>query len=278
MSEYTNKFTIVISAPQGALGGHLAALLEYTINHDTSVDLQAQNPFIRPSQTFFDDLEYMYKQQDSFVEVATGVNCELDHTGTSFNEFVNNWDGGLPTEPENRVIVTSLPVNDIVGLFPNSKIIKIATTEQDANQLGFNYFIRESPLARQAGKVQHQLDCYKVKSERFVGLLEVTPDWDAIVTDPMILDQLPVQCVIKFLANDYKAALESSTEVCPDSALIVNFSELGDVTLRNHADANAKAITEIYEFIGVHATKDLDAVQTHWVDFMNSFSPYHDIS
>ena len=263
MSEYTNKFTIVISAPQGALGGHLAALLEYTINHDTSVYLQAQNPFIRPSQTFFDDLEYLYKQQETY---------------TSFIEFVNNWEGEVPTEPENRVVVTSLPAQEIVGLFPNSKIIKIATTEQDANQLGFNYFIRESPLAHQAGKVQHLLNCYKVKAERFFGLLEVTPDWNTIVTDPMILDQFPVQCVIKFLARDYKAALAANTEVCPDSALVVNFSELGDVTLRNHADANSKAIAEIYEFIGVHATKDLDAVQTHWVDFMNSFSPYHDIS
>ena len=262
MSEHTNKFTIVISAPDGALGEHLAALLEYAINHDTSVDLQAQNPFIRPSQSFFYDLECMYKQQD---------------TQSSFIEFVNNWEGEIPTELENRVVVTSLPAQEIVGLFPNSKIIKIATTEQDANQLGFNYFIRESPLARQAGRIQHQLDCYKVKAERFFGLLEVTPDWDTIVTDPMILDQFPVQCVIKFLARDHKAALESNTDTWPNSALVVNFSELGDVTLRNHADANAKAIAEIYEFIGVHATKDLDAVQTHWVDFMNSFSPYHDI-
>lgn len=263
MSEYTNKFTIVISAPQGALGGHLAALLEHIINHDTSVNLQAQNPFVRPSQTFFDDLEYLYKQQDTY---------------TSFIEFVNNWEGEVPTEPDNRVIVTLLPVQEIVGLFPNSKIIKIATTVQDSNQLGFNYLVRESPLARQAGRIQHVLDCYKVKSERFFGLLEVTPDWDTIVTDPMILDQFPVQCVIKFLARDHKDALESSTEVIPNSALIVNFSELGDVTLRNHAGANSKAIAEIYEFIGVHATKDLDVVQTHWVDFMNSFSPYHDIS
>lgn len=263
MSEYTNKFTIVISAPQGALGGHLAALLEHIINHDTSVNLQAQNPFVRPSQTFFDDLEYLYKQQDTY---------------TSFIEFVNNWEGEVPTEPDNRVVVTSLSAQEIVGLFPNSKIIKIATTVQDSNQLGFNYLVRESPLARQAGRIQHVLDCYKVKSERFFGLLEVTPDWDTIVTDPMILDQFPVQCVIKFLARDHKDALESSTEVIPNSALIVNFSELGDVTLRNHAGANSKAIAEIYEFIGVHATKDLDVVQTHWVDFMNSFSPYHDIS
>lgn len=262
MSEYTNKFTIVISAPQGALGEHLAALLEYAINHDTSVDLQAQNPFIRPSQSFFYDLEYMYKQQD---------------THSSFIEFVNNWEGEMPTELENRVVVTSLPVQEIVGLFPNSKIIKIATTEQDVNQLGFNYFIRESPLARRAGRIQHQLDCYKVKAERFFGLLEVTPDWNTIVTDPMILDQFPVQCVIKFLTRDYKAALAANTEVITDSALVVNFSELGDVTLRNHAGANTKAIAEIYDFIGVHATKDLDVVQTHWVDFMNSFSPYHDI-
>jgi hypothetical protein len=263
MSHYTDKFTIVISAPQGALGEHLAALLEHTVNHDTSVALQAQNPFARTSQVFFHDLEYMYKQQD---------------TQTSFIEFVNNWTGELPIEPENRVVVTSLPAQDIVGLFPNSKIIKIVTTEQDSNQLGFNYFIRESPLARRAGRIQHVLDCYKVKSERFFGLLEVTPDWDTIVTNPMILDQFPVQCVIKFLARDYKAALAASTEMYPDSTLVVNFSELGDVTLKNHADANSKAIAEIYEFIGLQATKDLDIVQNIWIDFMNSFTPYHDIA
>jgi hypothetical protein len=262
MSQYTNKFTIVISAPDGALGAHLAALLEYTVNHDTSVDLQAQNPFVRTSQVFFHDLEYLYKQQD---------------TQLSFIDFVNSWTGELPTELENRVVVTSLPVQDIVGLFPNSKIIKIATTAQDSNQLGFNYFVRESDLAKQAGKDQHLVEYYKMKSTRFFGLIEVTPDWGAILTDPMVLDQYPVQCVIRHFARDYRAAIESSTEVVPNSALIVNFSELGDVTLKNHAEANAKAVAEIYEFIGVMANKDLEVVQNIWVDFMNSFTPYHDI-
>ena len=262
MSQYTNKFTIVISAPQGTLAEHLAALLEYTVNHETSVALQAQNPFARTSQVFFYDLECLYKQQD---------------TQASFIEFVNNWTGELPIEPENRVIVTSLPVQDIVELFPNSKIIKIATTEQDANQLAFNYFIRESTLATRAGRDQTLTEYYKMKSTRFFGLIEVTPDWDAIVTDPMILDQFPVQCVIQHFARDYRAAIASSTETYPDSTLVVNFSELGDVTLRNHAGANSKAIAEIYEFIGVLAAKDLEIVQNIWVDFMNSFTPYHAI-
>jgi hypothetical protein len=73
------------------------------------------------------------------------------------------------------------------------------------------------------------------------------------------------------------SALATSTEVVPDSALTVNFSELGDVTLKNHAPANAKAIAEIYEFIGVQTTRDLEVVQNMWIDFMNSFTPYHDI-
>jgi hypothetical protein len=262
MSQYTNKFTIVISAPGGALGEHLAALLEYTVNHDTSVGLQTQNPFVRTSQSFFYDLECLYKQQD---------------TQLSFIEFVNSWTGELPIEPENRVVVTSLPVQDIVGLFPNCKIIKIATTAQDSDQLGFNYFIRESDLAKQAGRDQQLVEYYKMKSARFFGLIEVIPDWNTILTDPMILDQFPVQCVIQHFARDYRAALASSTEVVPDSALIVNFSELGDVTVRNHANANANAIAKIYEFIGVQATQDLEIVQTIWIDFMNSFTPYHDI-
>jgi len=262
MSQYTNKFTIVISAPQGTLSEHLAALLEYTVNHDISVDLQAQNPFARTSQVFFHNLEYLYKQQDS---------------QESFIEFVNNWDGEFPVEPENRVIVTSLPVQDIVGLFPNSKIIKIATTAEDANQLAFNYFIRESTLATQAGRDQSLIEYYKMKSTKFFRPIEVTPDWNAILTDPMILDQFPVQCVIQHFARDFRAALVSSTETYPDSTLVVNFSELGDVTLRNHAGANSKAIAEIYEFIGVLAAKDPEIVQTIWVDFMNSFTPYHAI-
>jgi hypothetical protein len=262
MSQYTNKFTIVISSPNGALGEHLAALLEYIVNHDASVDLQAQNPFVRTSQSFFYDLEYLYKQQD---------------TQLSFIEFVNNWTGEIPVEPENRVVVTSLPVQDIVGLFPNSKIIKIAVTAQDCNQLSFNYLIRESALANQAGRDQTLVEYYKMKSARFFGLIDVEPDWDAILTDPMILDQYPVQCLIQHFARDYRAALASNTEVVPDSALTVNFSELGDVTVRNHAEANAKAIAEIYEFIGVQTTKDLEVAQTMWIDFMNSFTPYHDI-
>jgi len=263
MSQYTNKFTIVISAPQGALAEHLAALLEYTVNHsDTSVNLQVQNPFARSSQTFFHDLEYLYKQQD---------------VQTSFIEFVNNWTGELPVEPENRVVVASLPVQDIVGLFPNCKIIKIATTVEDANQLGFNYFVRETNLAKQAGRDQTLIEYYKMKSTRFFRLIDVEPDWDAILTDPMILDQLPVQCVIQHFASDHRAALASSTETNLDSALTVNFSELGDVTLRNHATTNARAIAEIYEFIGVHATQELEVVQNAWIDFMNSFTPYHAI-
>jgi hypothetical protein len=262
MSQYTDKFTIVISAPDGALGEHLAALVEYAINHDTSVDLQAQNPFERTSQSFFYDLEYLHKQQN---------------TQLSFIEFVNSWTGEVPTEPENRVVVTARPTQEIVGLFPNSKIIKIATTAQDCNQLGFNYFIRESDLARQAGRDQHLVEYYKTKATRFFGLIEVVPDWATILTDPMILDQYPVQCVIRFFARDYRAALATSTEVVPDSSLIVNFSELGDVTLKNHAPANAKAIAEIHEFIGVQTTRDLEVVQNMWIDFMNSFTPYHDI-
>jgi hypothetical protein len=93
----------------------------------------------------------------------------------------------------------------------------------------------------------------------------------------MILDQLPVQCVIQHFARDHQVALATSTETYPDSTLVVNFSELGDVTLRNHAPANARAIAEIYEFIGVHATQDLEVVQNAWIDFMNSFTPYHAI-
>ena len=262
MSQYTDKFTIVISAPQGALAEHLAALLEYTVNHDTSVNLHAQNPFARTSQTFFHDLEYLYTQQE---------------TQTSFAEFVNNWSGETPAEPETRVIVSSLPVQDVAEVFPNSKIVKIATTEEDANQLGFNYFIRESNLARQAGRVQHLLEVYKMKATRFFGLINVVPDWDAILTDSMILDQFPVQCVIRHFARDHRLALTTNTDPCPDSALIVNFSELCDVTLRNHADANARAVAKIYEFLGVLATKQLEEVQNIWVDFMNSFTPYRDI-
>ena len=259
MSEYTDKFTIVISAPHGALGEYLAALLEHTVNHDTSVDLRSPKLSNRPSQAFFHDMEYMFANQDA---------------QTSFAEFVNSWAGQLPTEPDTRVILTSQQIADVVEAFPNSKIININTTTADANQLGFNYFIKESAMA---GKTTPELNKFKYKAEQLFGPTEQVIDWDYIATDPQVLDNAPAQYVIKLLGATLCSRTNMDTSACASPALDINFAELCNVTTKNHAADNALAIAKIYDFLDVLATQELETVQNIWIDFMDSFTSYRDI-
>jgi predicted transcriptional regulator len=253
MSDYTNKFTIAISAPPGALGEYLAALIEYATTHNSSINLHDKDVFNRSSQVLYSLHEN--NEKNTYSKVV---------------QSIEDYTFDITTEPEIRVISSFLTPAELVVLFPNSKIINIATTKQDANQLGFNHFIKESAMS---GKVSPELSKYKSKAEQLFEPAGISIDWDATVRNPMVLDQAPAQYVIKALGVGYCSCAASGA----GPWITVNFSELGDVTLKNHAAANANAIAKIYEFIGVQATKDLEVVQDTWVDFMNSFSPYHDI-
>ena len=256
MSDYTNKFTIAVSAPPGALGEYLAALIEHATTHDSSVNLHGKSVFDRASQVLYSLHENAEK--DTYSKVA---------------QSIEEYTFEVTTEPDIRVIASFLTPAELSLLFPNSKIINIATTTQDANQLGFNHFVKEAAVS---GLVSPALSKYKSKAEQLFEPTGMQIDWDAIVRDPMILDHAPSQYVIKALGLGY-CSRPTVDSVCASPVLTVNFSELGDVTLRNHASTNALAIAKIYEFIGVQATQDLEVVQNIWVDFMNSFTPYHDI-
>lgn len=254
MSNYTNKFTVAISAPPGALGHYLAALLEHAVNDDMSFDHNSPLIFTRASQSFF---SYLASTADSAQQVLAALDTNTQ---------------ALPEEPNVRVIASVLAPIELAKIFPNSKIINITTLPSDSFQLGFNHLLRE---AIPSGIISPTLGKAKAKAEQFFAPAEQNIDWNTLAVDPHILDNAPVQYVIKSLAAQQAQGNNPDNTGCSSPVLDVEFGLLCNVANKNHEADNRQSIATIVDYLDALVNKDVEPLQTAWVDFMNSFTAYY---
>jgi hypothetical protein len=267
-STFRDKPVIVISAPHGALGKYLAALLEYATNQNVA-DPALHNPDqwskTRNVQSFYTAYEdYVFGNNEGIKE----LNDYIDSSDTL--EDI--------AELETRVLHTRLDPVDIAKVFTNCKIIKINIEDSDSNQLGYNHLVKEilpMSLNRTA------LEIYITKAKSMFDLESTTMDWDTVFSQGLMLDYPEIQFIVRSLGTYQCQTLPAlSTGINPPT-LSIGFSQLCDMpkTVRGeNKESNDQSVEAICEFLKPFVRKDVEKVATLWHDFTNSISPYRTFS
>jgi hypothetical protein len=164
---------IIISAPAGSLGRHLAALIDYTVN--------AQTDALELTKTATSDIAVTVQE---FVTPTAQPLSPLQFW---------HWDYA----PEDRITVlyTSQDPADIAKDYPTSRIIQITTEVNDATQLAYNYLVIEQWRATgQISNLQYINEVKTMLGETQVSLADT-------FSDSQFMDNPFVQVLIQRVAS-----------------------------------------------------------------------------
>jgi hypothetical protein len=221
-----DNIPIIISAPAGSLGRHLAALVDYAVNAQTDV-LELTKP--------------------AASDIAVTVQEFVAPTVQPLSPLQFwHWDYA----PEDRIPVfyTTQDPADIAKDYPTGRIIQITTEVNDATQLAYNYLIVEQWRATgQIADTQYINEVKTMLGETSVSLAD-------IFSDSQFMDNLFVQALIERVASS-----RVTTASGPESRanLILTFQDIcypantADNTniqpLLNFLDSSIRSDEEIYK-------------------------------
>jgi hypothetical protein len=164
---------IIISAPAGSLGRHLAALVDYAVNAQTLV--------LELTKTATNDIAVTVQE---FVTPTVQPLSPLQFW---------HWDYA----PEDRipVLYTSQDPADIAEDYPTSRIIQITTEVNDATQLAYNHLVIEQWRATgQISNLQYINEVKTMLGETQVSLADT-------FSDSQFMDNPFVQVLIQRVAS-----------------------------------------------------------------------------
>lgn len=222
---------IIISAPPGGLGRHLAALIDYAVNPGAEVPsfykkIEADLPvtqFVAPTTQALSPLQFWH------------------------------WDFDL----SNRIPVfyTTQSPADIAKDYPDGRIIQITTTNDDALQLGYNYTVVE-----QWRSIGTLLDTFY--TDIVEQILNEDTNWKQVFSDTQFMDNSAVQLLIGSVAS---AHITDASGEDTRSDLAVEFNT---ICCPANTAGNAD-ITPILNFLG-EIPQDATEVSKVWYTFIRS--------
>jgi hypothetical protein len=187
---------IIISAPIGGLGRHLAALVDYAVNSQAeSLDLTRP---VSPS---------IGVTTDEFVSPTVQPLSPLQF-----------WHWDYDTQGRIPVLYSTQSPEDIVKDYPDARIIQVVTTSNDSTQLAYNYLVIEQWRSVRA--------ISSIKFIREVRILlgqDPVVSFDEIFADTQFMDDIYVQVLIQRFAN---SNLILPKHASPRADLVLNFSDI----------------------------------------------------
>lgn len=222
---------IIVSAPPGGLGRHLAALIDYAVN------AQAETPNF--NRRISGDVAVA-----DFVSPTTQALSPLQF-----------WDWDYDLQGRIPVYYTAQSPSDIAKDYPNGRIIQVTTTQDDAIQLGYNYIVIEQ--WRGTGSINEQFHTSNVN--RILGEDLI---WTDIFPDPQFIDNPAVQLLISSVAS---SRTTSPTAPAPRADLVVEFQ---NICCPANTAGNTD-ITPVLEFLG-KTQRDNSELSQIWYAFVRS--------
>lgn len=222
---------IIVSAPPGGLGRHLAALIDYAVN------AQAETPNL--NRRVSGDIAVT-----EFVSPTAQALSPLQFW---------NWDYDL--QGRIPVYYTAQSPADVAKDYPNGRIIQVTTTTDDAIQLGYNYIVIEQ--WRSTGGIHEQFHTSNV--ERMLGEDLV---WADIFPDSQFIDNPAVQLLISSVAS---SRITSPIAPASRANLVIEFHNLCcPANTASNTD-----IQPVLDFLGATQRDDSELSQL-WYTFVRS--------
>jgi hypothetical protein len=164
---------IIISAPAGGLGRHLAALVDYAVNPQT---------------------ETLALTKTKSSDIETNLSEFLAPTVQPLSPL-QFWDWNYTLEGRIPVYYSTQSPTDIAKTYPNARIVQVTTTADDAVQMSYNYLVVEQ--WRTCGSIA---DVHYIREiETFIG--ESNVSLEEIFSDSQFIDNVFVQLLIERVAQ-----------------------------------------------------------------------------
>lgn len=243
--KFNQQFTIVISAPRGALGRPLATLLHHVCNAlETPLDIELPTP----GQIQFNNAERMaYRDQD--ISVLQRMSAVAS--------------AGTP-----QVITSRLSLQTLNSVFSDAVFISISAQDSSKSQLGYN-LLREE-LAQDRTIQILEPDMSAVEQLMF----KQSFDWAEEMRDPLHMDKTHVQLLSMYLGK-MRTNVDSIREndISPDADKVLELT-YEEISTKGPAHTGPLKY-KLLDFLQPWTVFNQDVFELHWSNYIQAVNRFH---